>query len=304
MKKISFYPFTVLVFLLAALTGCESEPVIYSGNEYVMFSDSVHSMPVTPDTDKIFNVTVSTSKAFDQDRNYAVELVINKSNAIEGRHFDLVSNNVLIKAGELTGNVQIKGYYDNIVYGDSLAFTLRLLAPKETVWDLYGNETNISIIKCIPFSIDDYVGNLKMMATFPYGESVKTFYLKSEKLNDSTLIIRDAIVPKYDLKLRFKDNKINPFENGVTVTEQAAFVDSGVGQVFASTVSSAPSFHVSHLRVIGLYLSMYVPHIHEFGVFQYLLQWVPQSEVDAVENSTATPFMLKSEAFDLRTNNN
>ncbi|MEG1616220.1 MAG: DUF4984 domain-containing protein [Bacteroidales bacterium] len=300
MKKLSLYPLAVLFLFAAVLTGCQEEKVTFSGNDYVMFSDTLQYMPVTENAENMFEVLIGTSKKADIDRTYAVELVLNKSNAIEGHHFDLVSNNVVVKAGELTGKVQIKGYYDNITYGDSLAFTLRLLTDKNQEWDMYGKETNVSLIKCMPFDIDNFVGNLKMYASFPFNNSVVTFYVKSEKMDDSTLLVKDAFSGKYDLELRFKKNDANPFQDGVTVPNQAAFADPSYGQVFTRTVENAPSFYVTYVRTICLYMEMYVPETGSFGVYQYMFQWVPQSEVDAANNSTGTPFMMNNEAFDFR----
>ncbi|MEG1586569.1 MAG: DUF4984 domain-containing protein [Bacteroidales bacterium] len=303
MKKNKFYPLSLLFFLCAALTSCNEEKVLYGGNEYVMFADTLYYMPVTPDAEKTFDVVVSTTKKDNKDRTYGVELVVNKSNAIEGRHFELLTNNVTIKAGELTGVVPVKGHYDHIAYGDSLALTLRLLTPKNESWDMYGKETNVSLIKCIPFSIDDFTGNLKFYASFPFDQSVISFYVKSEKLNDSTLIIKEAFSSKYDLKVRFKDNKVNPLETSLSVAEQVVFADAGVGRVYASTVDTKPSFYSSHMRSLYMYLDMFVPEVGTFGVYQYMFKWVPQSEVDAANNSTNTPFMMKNAAFDLKKSN-
>ncbi|MGL4292242.1 MAG: DUF4984 domain-containing protein [Bacteroidales bacterium] len=300
MKKQNLYPLVLLILFMAAFTGCQEEKTLFSGNDYVMFSDTLHYMPVTENVEKTFKVHISTTNASKEDRIFAVELVMNKSNAIEGYHFDLVSNNVMIKAGELSGEVAVKGYYDNIVYGDSLAFTLRLLAPKDQIWDMYGKETNVSLIKCIPFSIDRFVGNMKMFASFPFSQDVVSFYVKSQKLNDSTLIVKNAFSGKYDLELRFNKNDINPFESGLVVPEQIAFTDANYGQVRTSTVEMAPSFYVSHLRTLCLYMDMSVAQVGSFGVYQYMFQWVTQAEVDAANNSTGTPFLMNKEAFDFR----
>lgn len=300
MKKRNLYPLALLFLFMACLTSCQEEKTLFSGNDYVMFSDTLHYMPVTESVEKTFNVHISTTTVSKEDRNFAVELVMNKSNAIEGYHFDLVSNNVLIKAGELSGQVAVKGYYDNIVYGDSLAFTLRLLAPKNQIWDMYGKETNVSLIKCIPFSIDRFVGNMKMFASFPFSQDVVNFYVKSYKQDDSTLIIKDAFSGKYDLLMRFRKNDVNPFEDGLVVPEQVAFTDAGYGQVMTNTVDAAPSFYVSHLRTLCLYMDMFVPQTGSFGVYQYMFRWVTQEEVDAANNSTGTPFMMNKEAFDFR----
>lgn len=300
MKKLSFYPLAVFFLFAAFLTSCQEEKITFSGNDYVMFSDTLQYMPVTENAEQTFDVMISTTKAADADRTFAVELVTNKSNAIEGHHFNLVSNNVVVKAGELAGKVQIKGHYDNIQYGDSLAFTLRLLTNKNQTWDMYGKETNVSLVKCLPFAIDNFVGNLKMYASFPFDNSTVTFYVKSIKKNDSILLVKDAFSGRYDLEIRFNKNGSNPFEDGLTVPEQAAFSDPNYGQVFTRTVDAAPSFYVTYLRTLCLYMEMFVPETGSFGVYKYMFKWVPQSEVDAAQNSTGTPFLLNRESVDFR----
>ena len=82
-----------LTALLAV--GCQSEDVVYNGGDYVMFSDSVYTMPVLED-DKVFEVPVSATNATDYDRNYAVEIINEKSTAIRGYHFDIVDGTINI----------------------------------------------------------------------------------------------------------------------------------------------------------------------------------------------------------------
>lgn len=299
MKKLNIYFLSTLMLLLLAFTGCSEEKTLYSGNEYVMFADTLHYMPVTPNVGKTFEIVVSTTQKVNYDRSYGVELVVNKSNAIEGRHFELLSNNVTIKAGELTGSILVKGIYDDIIYGEELIFTLRLLTSKEDVWDLYGKETKVSLIKCPKFSIDDYTGNLKLYASFPFSNENVTFYVKSEKLNDSILLIKQPFSDKYDLKVRFSDNKNNPFEDGVSVNEQIAFSDVTYGRVFTKTVTSNPSYYITEARSLFLYMDMFVTEVGSFGIHRYIFKWVPQSEVDAANNSTNTPFILQNGNFGL-----
>lgn len=299
MKKLNIYSLSALLLLVLTFVGCSEEKMLYSGNEYVMFADTLHYMPVTPNDGKIFDVVVSTTQKANYDRTYGVELVINKSNAIEGRHFELLSNNVTIKAGELTGSIPVKGIYDDIIYGEELVFTLRILASNDAIWDLYGKETKVSLIKCPKFSIDDYTGNLKLYATFPFSTQNVSFYVKSEKLNDSTLLIKQPFSDKYDLKVRFADNKNNPFEDGLSVSEQIAFSDVKYGRVSTQTVVSMPSYYITEARSLFMYMDMFVSGVGSFGTYRYIFKWVPQSEVDAANNSTNTPFMLQDGAFGL-----
>ena len=56
------------------MVACQSdEGITYSGPEYVMFSDTVYTMPVQ-DKEETFSVPVAATTTADYDRNYAVEM--------------------------------------------------------------------------------------------------------------------------------------------------------------------------------------------------------------------------------------
>lgn len=293
MNKIIFYPLSLLLLFTVLFSSCEKEDSLYSGNDYVLFADTLAFMPVTEDVNRTFDVEISATKVSNVDRNYAVELVVNKTNAIEGHHFDLVTNNLTIKAGELSGKIKVKGYYDNIVYGERLEFTLRLLAPKEQKWEIYGDEARFSLIKCPKFDINKFAGNLRMFAAFPFSQQTTSFLLKSEVLDDSTLVVKAPFDSRMDLKVRFHSNATNPFQDAITVFEQQAFPDVSNGIVYVRSVDTRPSYYITEARVFALYLDLFVPKLGTFGVHQYLFRWVPQSEVDSENNSTGTPFTLE-----------
>ena len=105
-----------------------------------------------------------------------------RTNAIEGYHFDILSRNVTIKAGERTGKVKLKGYYNHLSVNDSLAVTLYFVNNEEKFSELYNDWTNVRLHKCMPFNIDDYTGNMRMTCTFPFStSSVTTFLVTTEK---------------------------------------------------------------------------------------------------------------------------
>ena len=108
MKKTIIY-MSMLAMMLIGMTACESEKVYYEGPNYVQFSDSLLDMPVTTNEGRLFDIYGATTQSSETDRYYAVDVDLKRTNAIEGYHFDIVSRNVLIKAGERTGKVTLKG---------------------------------------------------------------------------------------------------------------------------------------------------------------------------------------------------
>ena len=82
---------------LIALSGCDQDKVLYNGSSYLMFSDTLYTYAVQ-ETNEIFNVPVSATKSVDYDRTLAVEVIDKESNAVEGKHYRILSNTATIKA--------------------------------------------------------------------------------------------------------------------------------------------------------------------------------------------------------------
>lgn len=290
MIKNSFKPWMLIGLVALLFAACESPEIHYQKLGRVQFADSTAYMPVTEDAERLFAITIGVDHAVDHDRHYAVEINHTKSTAIEGFHFDLVSNNVMIKAGDLTGEIHAKGYFDQIKHGERLTFTLKLLAPKGAIWDIYGSEMAISMIRTPRFEIDNFVGNLRMYATFPFSDYFTNFLVKSEKLNDSTLIIKRPFDRSYDLRVNFKPNWDQPLTDLIYVPEQGAFVDFTYGVINAVSDENYPSYYVSAGRFFVLWMNIFVDQVGSFGAYEYIFNWVPQSEVDAEENGSPTPW--------------
>ena len=122
------------VAAIAGIWGCNDAVVTYSGPEYMLFSDTLYVLPVVDDQE-YHNIPVVATTACDYDRTVAVEVMDAFSNAIEGRHYSLESNSVTIPAGELVGNVRVRGYHNNIDVYDSLGFKLNLIVPEGLQWN-------------------------------------------------------------------------------------------------------------------------------------------------------------------------
>lgn len=110
MKKLLMGCMAALAALIS-LVGCEQDRVVYGGPNYLMFSDTIYYCPVQ-ETNEIFNVPVSATETADRDRTFAVEVIDKKSNAVEGKHYKILSNTVTIKAGERAANVEVEGLYE------------------------------------------------------------------------------------------------------------------------------------------------------------------------------------------------
>lgn len=280
----------LLLLFLMTIASCTSEApeTLYEGKTFVQFSDSAYQVPVTSE-EQVFEVPVVMSKTSSVDRNVIVDVDLSKSNATEGYHFTLESRNVTIPAGQMRGNVRIKGNYRNIAPEDSLAFTLYILNNEENQLDMYSKTTNVSLHKILPFNIDDYVGDMLLTCTFPFStSSVTTFLTKSEKVDDHTLKVIGPFEQSRNITLRFHDDKENPFDRSIDMRTQVAFTDINYGQVSMSSVEGAPSYYIPQDRAFVLYLLAELEHLGAFGAYYYIFQWITPDEALARQNGLPT----------------
>lgn len=281
---------TLLIAAICMLCGCQEDNSdnLYKGGSFVQFADSAYNMPVTQD-EPVFEVPVVFSSAVQYDRKVIVDVDPRHSNAIEGYHYSLVSRNLTIPAGEMKVNVQLKGHYAHLQPSDSLAVTLRIIGLEDQANELYGLTTNVQLIKVLPFDIHDYVGDLLLTCTFPYSTSSTTdFALKSEYVNDSTLLVRDVFETGRDMKLYFHTGKDNPFDRDIELRETVAFTDDNYGPVSMATVPNAPSYYIPENRAFVLYLNAYLAQVGSFGSYYYIFQWMTPDEATAFKNGLTT----------------
>ena len=102
-------------------------------------------------------IPVASTVACDYDRTFAVEVIDQGSNAIEGYHYRLKSNTITIPAGERTANVEVAGIYDHIQDTDSLGFKLHLVVPDQVRWTgLYAESdyTKVVLYKGCDYDLD------------------------------------------------------------------------------------------------------------------------------------------------------
>lgn len=280
---------------LMCLVACDSERTMYEGEQYVLFSDSIHYVPVTVNEDFVYEIPIGTTTTSNTDRHYIVDVDYKKTNAQEGYHYEILSRNVTIKAGQMSGAVKIKGVYDHIAYHDSLTVTLRIIGAAQEISSLYKNECEVHLIKCLPFNIHDYIGDMRMAATFPFSTSSITYNMvKTEYINDSTLLIKTPFDQNHDIKVRFHTGKDDPFDQDIEVTEQIAFTDASYGNVAMKTSSAVTSFYLPYERAFVIYADMFLPVVGSFGTYAYIFEWRSPEQAEADKNGLTTPYSRRS----------
>ncbi len=282
-----------LVFaLLLAFIGCDEERTLYTGPNYIMFSDSLFVLPVQ-NNEEYFELPVSATRMCDYDRTLAVEVVDKNSNAIQGVHYALESNTITIKAGELVTNVRVRGIYDNISVADSLGIALRLVTEENTQWDIYGIDANVVLRKTCPFNIYDFEGYCVLTSTYLYdyaGVDKRLIRSVVDSEEGNTIILKDYFYEGYDVKIKFTtDDLLNPLikmdEQTFGPTSEAFGTLYGDGVIRMLQPTSYTSYYSSCEQFIYQFMTLYVLNkdgsmFGTVGTFINVLKWISDDEAD------------------------
>ena len=279
---------TALAGLLAA--GCNSDKKTYSDAEYIMFADTLSTNMVFPDG-AYFSIPVASTVACDYDRTFAVEAIDQGSNAIEGLHYDLESNNVTIKAGELTSSVKIRGHFDSFEDTDSIGVMLRLTASDDKIWDLYGRDTKVVLVKVCPFDINKFVGHAVLTSTF-FAEYMPTTQLRLLKTEldpevENGIILKDFLYDGYDIKVKFNtekplEPKLEMESDQVVCTTADAFqgnaFENSDNLVRAMHPQSVVSFYNVCQNFFLQYMTFYVNNVGVVGTYANVVELISEEE--------------------------
>ena len=299
MKKILLSSVMSLI-MLVGFTSCEEERTVYSGSQYIMFSDTLTVLGVE-DKEEYLDVYISATRPMSEDQTLAVEVVEQESSAIEGLHYELESNTVVIKACELTTSVRIRGYYENLTIDEVPEIKLRLISPEETHWNLYedmGLETKVMLQKIYPFDIHDFTGYAWITSTYlynyvgDYNRLIKTSVDETDE-ERRTIIMHDLYYDGYDVKLRFTtDDPLNPLvkmdDQPLVTTGEAFGTKYGDGMLHLYQPSNYVSYYSSGETFVYQYITLWVPGMaagtNTVGTFVHVIKWISDDEARILQN--------------------
>ena len=286
--------------MLLALCSCKEQYTTYSDAEYVMFADSLSTNMVEKSNSR-FSVPIASTVARDYDRTFGVEVVDAGSNAVEGKHYRIVSNTVTIPAGKTSANVEVEGIYDNIGATDSLGFRLRLVMNSALKWDLYKDSdmTKVVMYKSCPYERNNFTGyavlSSLLLRDYP-GENTsyqKVVYTEAHPTEPDMIVIRDAFYNGYDITLTFDGT--DPAEPRITMDSDQVLSDeaSVFGQILGDNHilgDDSPiyaSYYNSCQRFAVLWLHVYVEKLGEpigtVGHFYNILEWISDEEAERLK---------------------
>lgn len=290
MKKI-LKGFCAVFALLLALTSCNESYTTYEGPGFISFSDSIYVLPVQ-NNEQVFDIPVVAAQACNYDRTLAVEVLDKNTNAIEGKHFSVVSNTVTIPAGELTANFRIRGNADNITINDSLGINLHLVTEHPGVEELQSLNANVLLIKTCPFNIADFTGYCVLQSPYmdAYMPGVKARLVKSEldPENENTIILKDYFYDGYDVKLRFTTNDpLNPLiemdEQKFGPTAEAFGTVYGDGVIYMKQLVNYASYYSPCELFLVHYTTLFVPGVGTIDSYINIVKFISDDEADRIK---------------------
>ena len=296
MNKKIFLGMVASLVMLAGLTSCEEQRTVYDGPLYIMFADTLSVLGVE-NSEEVFDIHIAATQASDKDRTLAVEVVDKESSAIEGVHYTLESNTVVIKAGELATSVRVRAIYDNLTIDEDPTLVLRLITDDDVQWSLYeGNETKVILRKICPFDINAFTGYAVVTSTFLMDYSIKDMRLITTEVDpedSTTVILHDYFYDGYDMKVRFTtEDMLNPLiemdDQTMATTGEAFGTIYGDGMLHAYQPSSLVSYYSSCEKFIFQYMTVWVPGMAEgtntVGTFINAVEWISDDEARILKN--------------------
>ena len=291
-----------IMLLGAFFTACQEDNVKIADREYILFQDTLSVNPVLSDEGYSFKVPVSSTVACDYDRTLAVEIIDEGSNAIEGRDYTLESNTITIPAGQYSTDVVVYPQYGRFGDEDTLSFNLKLVMPEQLSWDLYGDQTKVSMYKVCPFDINTFTGWCVVTSMFLYEypglTNVDQSYQRLIKTEldpdeENTVILHDWLFDGYDVRIKF-DNS-DPANPRITMPEDQLLSDelsvfgqvNGDNRIFGTSSPAYVSYFNSCQSFVSLWLRAYVYDLSTLvgyvGDFYNVMEWVSDEEADRLQ---------------------
>ncbi len=292
------------ILLGAALTACQKGNIKTFDTEFIMFQDtlSVHGVQQgKEDEEYFFTVPVTSTVACDYDRTIAVEIIDEGGNAVEGRDYKLASNTITIPAGEYRTDVLVYPEYDMFNDEDTLSFNLKLVMPEQLKWDVYGDQTKVSMYKVCPFDINAFTGWCVVTSIFLYnypgvdgtGDYQRLIKTTLDDAEENTVILHDWLFDGYDVKIKLDPS--DPEEPLVTMEEDQLISDeeSVFGQINGDNriLGMGSPAYVSYFNTcqsfVSLWMRAYVYDIKTLvgyvGDFYNVMEWVSDEEAERLQ---------------------
>ena len=197
----------------------------------------------------------------------------------------------IIKAGEMVGNLRIKGIAENLTVDYDPEIMLHLITGEEHHWDLYNADTTRVVLrKVCPFDINAFSGYAMITSTFLYnytGSYNRLIKTEVDTTEENTIIMRDFYYDGYDVKLRFtNDDPLNPLiemdDQPLVTTGEAFGTIYGDGMLHIYQPTNYVSYYSACEKFIYQYITLWVPGMaagtNTVGTFIHAIEWISDDE--------------------------
>ena len=284
----------IVLSVMTAFSACHERYTTYSDAEYVMFADTLKVYPILESAQE-FSIPVVSTVVKDYDRTFGVEVIDKTTNAIERKHYTILSNTITIKAGENCADVRVRGYFDNIGDRDSLGFTLQLVMKDELVMPLYGKQTKAVLMKTGPFDIKKFTGYCVFSSMFLQQYSMdggynRLVYTEAHPTLKNTIICRNWLNDGYDVTMTFNDSDpllpLVTMDKNQVASDQGSFFGTIYGQWGDKLMVTSSNLAQSIFYPLGGYLYIWTEiSVEEFGVvghFYNVMEWISDEEAERI----------------------
>lgn len=165
MQKLKY---TYILILALILGACQDNDVdLYNGPSLIHFMGTGNNELVN-NTNPVFTIGVGVTAAVGHDRVFNVLIDTETSTAVEGVSFELLTPQVNIPAGSVTGEVQVQGLYEGTDTEGSL-ISLLLSSETDEIAE-FKNNYKLVIFKQCDFYRDAFIGRYKVYEHSEFGE--------------------------------------------------------------------------------------------------------------------------------------
>ena len=283
---------SLLLMLSLSVVGCESDRTqpIPKGKSLLQFKQSSLALGVL-DADEWLEIPIIANEVAVGDISFAVEVDYATSSAIEGLHYTMESNALVLKKGAKSCAVRLKCNPDAFEINEVVELKLSLLLDEKYVNHQIMKPCVVKLQRCCPFEINNFVGYCKMTSSWAMQYmGVDALLVRTERDPDceTGIIVNDFYYEGYDLRLKLHaENRLEPIvemADAVVIgsTGEAFGTIYGNGKLMMKTPEGYVSYYGTCENFLVLYGHIYVEEVGDVGAYVNILEWISDDEAERI----------------------
>ena len=156
MKK-HFLKFAALLFVVASLTSCEEDQIVYNGDSnnasLAAFRSPSGSLAVIEGEASETTITVDVSTVSDVERTIAVS--IDPASTALANQYNIVASSLVIPANSYNGYIKVTGNIENLAPSEHYTLILNLDTLGDSYVEPSKNRFQLDIFQSCPYTLDE-----------------------------------------------------------------------------------------------------------------------------------------------------